>query len=49
LIGVEARAYHPGVGVRERSFIKAFDEFFVQKLAPEYEKQTGIKINTSKS
>src|SRR5438128_4714431 len=31
--------------VHESSFIKAFDEFFVQKLAPEYEKMTGIKIN----
>jgi multiple sugar transport system substrate-binding protein len=31
--------------VHESSFIKAFDDFFVQKLAPEYEKATGIKIN----
>src|ERR1700704_376965 len=31
--------------VHESSFIKAFDDFFVQKLAPEYEKMTGIKIN----
>src|SRR5712691_7735496 len=31
--------------VHESSFIKAFDDFFVQKLAPEYEKLTGIKIN----
>ena len=30
--------------VHESSFIKAFDDFFVQKLAPEYEKLTGIKI-----
>jgi multiple sugar transport system substrate-binding protein len=31
--------------LHESSFIKAFDEFFVKKLAPEYEKLTGIKIN----
>ena len=31
--------------VHESSFIKAFDDFFVKKLAPEYEKATGIKIN----
>ncbi len=31
--------------VHESSFIKAFDEFFVKTLAPEYEKLTGIKIN----
>jgi multiple sugar transport system substrate-binding protein len=31
--------------LHESSFIKAFDEFFVKKLAPAYEKQTGIKIN----
>ncbi len=31
--------------VHESSFIKAFDEFFVKTLAPEYEKATGIKIN----
>ena len=30
--------------VHESSFIKQFDDFFVKKLAPEYEKQTGIKI-----
>src|SRR4029453_16546037 len=29
---------------RESSFIKPFDDFFSQKLAAEYEKQTGIKI-----
>ena len=29
---------------RESSFIKAFDEFFVKTLAPEYEKVTGIKV-----
>ena len=29
---------------RESSFIKAFDEFFVKTLAPEYEKATGIKV-----
>ena len=29
---------------RESSFIKAFDEFFVKTLAPEYEKLTGIKV-----
>src|SRR5438093_10689802 len=29
---------------RESSFIKPFDDFFSQKLAVEYEKQTGIKI-----
>jgi len=31
--------------LHENSFIKAFDDFFVQKLAPEHERQTGIKIN----
>jgi multiple sugar transport system substrate-binding protein len=31
--------------VHESSFIKQFDDFFVKQLAPEYEKQTGIKIN----
>ena len=31
--------------VHESSFIKAFDDFFVKTLAPEYEKLTGIKIN----
>ena len=31
--------------VHESSFIKGFDDFFIKKLAPEYEKQTGIKIN----
>src|SRR5262249_38652519 len=30
---------------RESSFIKPFDDYFAQKLAPEYEKLTGIKIN----
>jgi multiple sugar transport system substrate-binding protein len=30
--------------VRESSFIKAFDDFFVKTLAPEYEKLTGIKV-----
>jgi multiple sugar transport system substrate-binding protein len=30
--------------VRESSFIKAFDDFFVRTLAPEYEKLTGVKI-----
>src|SRR5499426_2354448 len=30
--------------VRESSFIKAFDDFFVKTLAPEYEKATGIKV-----
>jgi multiple sugar transport system substrate-binding protein len=30
--------------VHESSFIKPFDDFFVQKLAPDYEKLTGIKI-----
>ena len=29
---------------RESSFIKPFDDYFSQKLAAEYEKQTGIKI-----
>ena len=29
---------------RESSFIKPFDDYFAQKLAAEYEKQTGIKI-----
>ena len=31
--------------VHESSFIKAFDDFFQKKLAPEYQKQTGIQIN----
>src|SRR5881296_796092 len=31
--------------LHESSFIKPFDEFFVKKLAPEYERLTGIKIN----
>src|ERR1700757_1116102 len=31
--------------VHESSFIKGFDDFFVQKLAPAHEKLTGIKIN----
>src|SRR5215467_7619747 len=30
--------------VRESSFIKAFDDFFVKTLAPEYDKLTGIKV-----
>lgn len=30
--------------VRESSFIKAFDDFFVKTLSPEYEKVTGIKV-----
>src|SRR5262249_21094306 len=30
--------------VRESSFIKAFDDFFVKMLAPEYEKLTGTKV-----
>jgi multiple sugar transport system substrate-binding protein len=30
--------------VRESSFIKSFDDFFVKTLAPEYEKLTGIKV-----
>src|SRR5206468_558671 len=30
--------------VRESSFIKAFDDYFVKTLAPEYEKLTGIKV-----
>ncbi|HEY4911156.1 MAG TPA: ABC transporter substrate-binding protein [Methylomirabilota bacterium] len=51
--GAAAAALAPGLAaaapksmsvVHESSFIKAFDDFFVQKLAPEYEKQTGIKI-----
>src|SRR5215207_4263099 len=31
--------------VHESSFIKAFDDFFVKVLAPEYEKLTKVKIN----
>ena len=31
--------------VRESSFIKPFDDFFANTLAPDYEKLTGIKIN----
>src|SRR5215475_2838749 len=31
--------------VRERSFIKPFDDYFANTLAPEDEKLTGIKIN----
>jgi multiple sugar transport system substrate-binding protein len=31
--------------VRESSFIKPFDDYFANTLAPEYEKLTGIKIN----
>ena len=31
--------------VHESSFIKAFDDFFVKTLGPEYEKLTSIKIN----
>src|SRR5258706_2003216 len=30
--------------VHETSFIKAFDDFFVKTLSPEYEKLTGIKV-----
>jgi multiple sugar transport system substrate-binding protein len=30
--------------VHESSFIKAFDDFFVKTLSPEYEKLTGIKV-----
>src|SRR5262249_61678777 len=30
--------------VRESSFIKAFDDFFVKTLAPEYEKLAGTKV-----
>src|SRR5215472_3260388 len=29
---------------RESSFIKPFDDYFSQKLAPEYEKLTGVKV-----
>jgi multiple sugar transport system substrate-binding protein len=54
LAGGAAAALAPGLAaaapksmsvVHESSFIKAFDEFFVKKLAPDYEKLTGIKIN----
>jgi len=54
LAGGAAAALAPGLAaaapksmsvVHESSFIKAFDEFFVKKLAPDYEKMTGIKIN----
>src|SRR6058998_1751885 len=31
--------------VRESSFIKPFDDYFANTLAPEYEKLTGIKVN----
>ncbi|HYM71554.1 MAG TPA: extracellular solute-binding protein [Stellaceae bacterium] len=31
--------------LHESSFIKTFDEFMKNTLAPEYEKQTGIKVN----
>src|SRR5262245_65119949 len=31
--------------VRDISFIKPFDDYFANTLAPEYEKLTGIKIN----
>ena len=31
--------------VRESSFIKGFDDFFVKTLAPEYEKLHGIKVS----
>ncbi len=31
--------------VRESSFIKPFDDFFANTLAPEYEKLTGIKVS----
>jgi len=30
--------------VHESSFIKAFDDYFVKTLSPEYEKLTGIKV-----
>jgi multiple sugar transport system substrate-binding protein len=52
-VGGAAAALAPGLAtaapksmsvVHESSFIKAFDDFFAQKLALEYEKQTGIKI-----
>jgi multiple sugar transport system substrate-binding protein len=55
LAGGAAAALAPGLAaaaapksmsvVHESSFIKAFDDFFVKKLAPDYEKMTGVKIN----
>src|SRR5580658_3943759 len=30
--------------VQESSFIKVYDEFFLNTLAPAYEKETGIKV-----
>jgi multiple sugar transport system substrate-binding protein len=31
--------------LHESSFIKTYDEYFQQTLAPAYEKETGIKVN----
>src|ERR1700724_2687367 len=31
--------------LHESSFIKTFDEYFQKRLAPAYEKETGIKVN----
>src|SRR5215468_12731355 len=31
--------------LHESSFIKTFDEYFQKRLAPTYEKETGIKVN----
>ena len=31
--------------LHESSFIKPFDEYFQNKLAPAYEKETGVKVN----
>src|SRR5262249_12718430 len=46
-IGVpQARAQQKAVTVlHESSFIKPFDEYMQKKLAPAYEKQTGVKID----
>jgi len=54
LAGGAAAALAPGLAaaaapksmsvVHESSFIKAFDDFFVKTLSPEYEKLTGIKV-----
>lgn len=53
-IGTVGSAFGPAAGrsatktlslMHESSFIKAYDEHFQKKLAPAYEKLTGVKVN----
>jgi len=52
VLGATAAAFDPSrvhaapksmTVARESSFIKPFDDYFSQKLAAEYEKQTGVQ------